>query len=142
MPATILVVDDEPDMLELIAYTLRLAGYDVVTAACGTDALKGAQARLPDLILLDLMLPDLDGLSVCELLRRLPSTNAIPVLVLTAMGGLELAGRLAQAGAVHCLQKPFQPRDLVLRIQNALVMAEARRQAALRDPSDAPEFSG
>jgi DNA-binding response OmpR family regulator len=139
MPATILVVDDEPDMLELVAYALRLAGYDVLTAANGADALKGAQNRLPDLILLDLMLPDLDGLSVCELLHRLPSTSTIPVLVLTAMSGEELPTRVAQAGAVDCVRKPFQPRDLVLRIHQALAAAEAQRQAALEDPSDGME---
>jgi len=139
VPATILVVDDEPDMLELIEYTLRLAGYEVLTAASGGDALKGAQGCLPDLILLDLMLPDLDGISVCELLRRLPSTRTVPILVLTAMVGQELPARVARAGAAECLRKPFQPRDLVRCIQDALAVAEARRQEELNDSVEGRE---
>jgi DNA-binding response OmpR family regulator len=79
-----LVVDDEPDLVELVSFNLRAEGYDVVTAANGLEALDRARAVLPDLIVLDLMMPELDGLSVCEILRRLPSTAPIPVIMLTA----------------------------------------------------------
>src|SRR5690606_33706387 len=80
----ILVVDDEPDALELIEFNLKSTGYDVVTAADGAEALKKARVVAPDLILLDLMLPEIDGLEVCKILRRDASTAAIPIIMLTA----------------------------------------------------------
>ena len=83
----ILVVDDEPDIVELVAFNLEAAGYRVITATNGMEALNRARAILPDLIVLDLMLPELDGLSVCEILSRLPSTAPIPVIILTAWKG-------------------------------------------------------
>ncbi len=116
----ILVVDDEPDALELIEFNLKAAGYDVVTAADGNEALKKARVVAPDLILLDLMLPEIDGLEVCKILRRDASTAAIPIIMLTAKAaeidrilGLEL-------GADDYVTKPFSPRELGLRIKNLL----------------------
>src|SRR5580698_751840 len=84
MRRKILVVDDEPDIVELVAFNLKAEGYDVATASNGLEALDQARALLPDLIVLDLMMPELDGLAVCEILHRLPSTAAIPVIMLTA----------------------------------------------------------
>ena len=75
--AKILVVDDEPDALEVLGFNLKNAGYEVTTADDGEAALKKARQQLPDLILLDLMLPEVDGLEVCKLLRRDPATSAI-----------------------------------------------------------------
>ena len=116
----ILVVDDEPDAVELIEFNLKGAGNEVVTAADGNEALKKARASLPDLIVLDLMLPEVDGLEVCKILRRDPATSAIPVIMLTAKAaeidrvlGLEL-------GADDYITKPFSPRELVLRVKNLL----------------------
>ncbi|HEY1173400.1 MAG TPA: response regulator transcription factor [Verrucomicrobiae bacterium] len=116
----ILVVDDEPDALELIEFNLKAAGYDVVTAADGAEALKKARLVAPDLILLDLMLPEIDGLEVCKILRRDASTAAIPIIMLTAKAaeidrilGLEL-------GADDYVTKPFSPRELGLRIKNLM----------------------
>src|SRR6267142_1301401 len=116
----ILVVDDEPDAIELIKFNLKAGGYEVITAADGEEALKKARAVLPDLIILDLMLPEVDGLEVCKILRRDPSTSAIPIIMLTAKAaeidrvlGLEL-------GADDYITKPFSPRELVLRIKNLL----------------------
>jgi two-component system phosphate regulon response regulator PhoB len=116
----ILVVDDEPDAVELVQFNLKAAGYDVVTAADGEEALHKAKTGLPDLILLDLMLPEVDGLEVCKLLRRDPATAAIPIIMLTAKAaeidrvlGLEL-------GADDYVTKPFSPRELVLRVKNLL----------------------
>ena len=74
--AKILVVDDEPDALEVLGFNLKNAGYEVTTADDGDAALKKARQQLPDLILLDLMLPEVDGLEVCKLLRRDPATSA------------------------------------------------------------------
>lgn len=122
----ILVVDDEPDALELISFNLKNAGLDVVTASDGETALQRARAHLPDLILLDLMLPEVDGLEVCKILRRDPATAALPIIMVTARAaemdrvlGLEL-------GADDYVTKPFSPRELVLRVKNLL----RRRQAA------------
>jgi two-component system phosphate regulon response regulator PhoB len=116
----ILVVDDEPDAVELIEFNLKGAGYEVMTAADGSEALKKARASVPDLIVLDLMLPEVDGLEVCKILRRDGATSAIPLIMLTAKAaeidrvlGLEL-------GADDYLTKPFSPRELVLRVKNLL----------------------
>jgi len=116
----ILVVDDEPEAVDLVAFNLRQAGYEVVSAADGGEALRRARAQLPDLIVLDVMLPELDGLEVCKILRRDPTTAAIPILMLTAKAsevdrvlGLEL-------GADDYVTKPFSPRELILRVRKLL----------------------
>ncbi len=120
MKPKILVVDDEPDAVELIEFNLKAAGYDVVTAADGEEALKKTRSLLPSLIVLDLMLPEVDGLEVCKILRRDAQTSAIPIIMLTAKAaeidrvlGLEL-------GADDYIAKPFSPRELVLRIKRLL----------------------
>jgi DNA-binding response OmpR family regulator len=121
----ILVIDDEPDALELVTFNLRNAGFGVVTAADGAEALRKARSAQPDLVVLDLMLPEIDGLEVCKLLRRDPLTAAIPILMLTAKAsevdrilGLEL-------GAEDYVTKPFSPRELVLRIRKILERGQA-----------------
>jgi DNA-binding response OmpR family regulator len=124
----ILVVDDEPDIVELVAFNLRAEGYEVVTAANGLEALNQARASLPDLIVLDLMLPEIDGLSVCEILHKLPSTAPIPVIMLTAWKG-ELPRMIGlDTGAEDYITKPFSPRDLVLRVSHALRMRQLRAE--------------
>jgi DNA-binding response OmpR family regulator len=126
MTAKILVVDDEPDIVELVAFNLRAEGFEVFSAASGPEALNRARALLPDLIVLDLMLPDLDGVAVCEILHRLPSTAPIPVIMLTAWSS-ELARVIGlQTGAEDYMTKPFSPRELVLRVRNALRTAEEK----------------
>ncbi len=116
----ILVVDDEEDILELIRYSLDREGYDVVTATSGEKALEATQTQLPDLIVLDLMLPGIDGLEFCRLLRRNEKTTHVPVVMVTAKGeepdvvtGLEL-------GADDYITKPFSPRVLLARIRAVL----------------------
>lgn len=118
--AKILVVDDEPEAVELLQFNLAQAGFSVLTAADGAEALKQARLALPSLMVLDLMLPEIDGLEVCKMLRRDPATAAIPIIMLTAKGaevdrilGLEL-------GADDYLTKPFSPRELVLRVKKIL----------------------
>lgn len=120
MKAKILVVDDEPDAVELIEVNLKTAGYDVLVADDGREALQKARAAAPDLILLDVMLPEMDGLEVCKSLRRDPATARLPIVMLTARAaeidrvlGLEL-------GADDYITKPFSPRELVLRVKNLL----------------------
>jgi two-component system phosphate regulon response regulator PhoB len=116
----ILVVDDEPDALEVLGFKLREAGYTPIFARDGTRALAIARTEHPDLIVLDLMLPEVDGLEVCKILRRDASTASIPVIMLTARAaemdrvlGLEL-------GADDYVTKPFSPRELVIRIRKQL----------------------
>jgi DNA-binding response OmpR family regulator len=124
----ILVVDDEPDALELIGFNLKGAGYEVITAEDGNSALRKARARKPDLILLDLMIPEVDGLEVCKILRRDPETSGIPIIMVTAKAaefdrvlGLEL-------GANDYITKPFSPRELVLRVKNLVHRANPPEQ--------------
>ncbi len=128
----ILVVDDEPDALELIEFNLKSSGFDVLTAADGETALRLARTRAPDLILLDLMLPEVDGLEVCKILRRDPATSNLPIVMLTAKAaevdrvlGLEL-------GADDYVTKPFSPRELVLRVKNLLRRRSAPDEIAER----------
>jgi len=120
MRRKILVVDDEPDIVELVAFNLKAEGYDVSTASNGLEALDQARALLPDLIVLDLMMPELDGLAVCEILHRLPSTAAIPVIMLTAWQSAVTRKIGLETGAEDYVTKPFSPRDLVVRVNHIL----------------------
>ena len=131
----ILIVDDEPEAVELVEFNTKQAGFDVLTAADGAEALKKARAALPNLIVLDLMLPEIDGLEVCKMLRRDPATAAIPIVMVTAKAaeidrilGLEL-------GADDYITKPFSPRELVLRIKNIL-----QRGRPATQPPDTHKF--
>ncbi len=120
MKPTILVVDDEPDAIELIEFNLKNAGFQVKTAGNGGEALAKARSALPNLIVLDVMLPEIDGFEICKLLRRDPNTAAIPILMLTAKAG-EIDRVLGlELGADDYLTKPFSPRELVLRIKKLL----------------------
>lgn len=116
----ILVVDDEPDALELIEFNLTNAGFRVITAANGAEALQRARFHLPSLILLDVMLPEVDGLEVCKILRRDTATASIPIIMLTAKAG-EIDRVLGlELGADDYVTKPFSPRELLLRVKNLL----------------------
>ena len=126
MKPKILIVDDEADALEVLGFKLREAGFAPIFAKDGTRALTAARNERPDLMVLDLMLPEVDGLEVCKILRRDPATSSMPILMLTARAaemdrvlGLEL-------GADDYVTKPFSPRELVLRIRKLL----ARRQGS------------
>jgi two-component system alkaline phosphatase synthesis response regulator PhoP len=112
----VLVVEDDKDIADLIAHYLRKAGHTVDAAASGTEGLPRAKQSLPDLILLDLMLPGLDGLLVCQALRSDPATAAIPIIMLTARG--EESERIAglELGADDYVTKPFSPRELTARV--------------------------
>jgi two-component system phosphate regulon response regulator PhoB len=116
----VLVVDDEPDVLDLVSYNLDQAGFAVETAADGAEGLRKARSAAPDLILLDLMLPEMDGLEVCKLLRRDPKTSGIPIIMLTARAGEidRIVG--LELGATDYVPKPFSPRELVLRVKKRL----------------------
>lgn len=123
MAKRILVVDDDPTALRLIGYSLQQEGYDVLTAANGLDGLAQARQLHPDLIILDIMMPDLDGFEVCRRLRADPATRRLPVLMLTAKG--QVADKVAgfRAGADDYLVKPADPGELVARVAALLTRA-------------------
>ncbi len=116
----ILVVDDEPDIVALVAYHLARAGYRVSTASSGTDALKAAGDEQPALIVLDLMLPELSGFQVLERIRANPALADTPVLLLTARREEPDRVQGLSLGADDYLVKPFSPQELVLRVRNIL----------------------
>ncbi|WP_045223008.1 response regulator [Desulfonatronum thioautotrophicum] len=120
----ILIVEDEADILQLLEYHLTANGYEVFTATTGLEALKLARRHQPELMLLDLMLPGLDGFEVCRELKHDPHTSSTAVIMLTARGeevdrvvGLEL-------GADDYVTKPFSPREIVLRVKAVLRRAQ------------------
>lgn len=128
----ILVVEDHVDTRELLKYNLVSAGFDVAAAEDGQSALNLAAAFKPDIVLLDLMMPGMDGLEVCRHLKADPSLSRIPVIMLTAKGeevdkivGLEL-------GADDYVVKPFSPRELILRIKAVLRRSGAPEPEALK----------
>lgn len=118
----VLAVDDERDVSDLVAFQLTRAGCTVVTAATGRQALERVHARKPDLIILDLMLPDIDGFGVCEILRRQPATATIPIIILTAWATSDARHLGLELGALDYLTKPFSPRSLVERVQSLLTL--------------------
>lgn len=113
-------MDDERDVTDLVQFHLTKAGYSVRTAATGREALDRVAEERPDLILLDLMLPDIDGFGVCEILRRQPSTATIPIIVLTAWATNEARHFGLELGALDYMTKPFSPKELVQRVRNLL----------------------
>lgn len=128
MRGHILVVEDEEDLAELVAFNLRQSGYTVTTAGTGDEALRQVHREPPDLVVLDLMLPDISGTEVCRRLRAAPQTQRIPVLMLTARS--EEVDRVLgfEVGADDYVPKPFSPRELVLRIGAVLRRTSPRAE--------------
>ena len=131
MAEKILVVDDEKDVVDLLAFNLKNAGFQTTAAYHGEEALAKIKKDTPALIVLDLMLPGIDGVEICKRLKKEPATADIPIIMLTAKGnevdkvlGLEL-------GADDYITKPFSPREVVLRIKSVL-----RRAKGLEKTSD------
>jgi two-component system phosphate regulon response regulator PhoB len=121
-------VDDEPEAVELVEFNLKQAGYVVTTAADGAEALKKARSQTPDLIVLDVMLPEMDGFEICKTLRLDATTAKVPIIMLTARAaeidrvlGLEL-------GADDYLTKPYSPRELLLRIKKMLARLQTEEK--------------
>jgi len=120
MKRKILIVDDDREMVELLEFNLRQAEDEVDCAADGAEALKKARERIPNLIILDIMLPELSGFEVCRILRNDPSTESIPIVMVSAKGG-EIDRVLGlELGANDYLTKPFSPRELMLRVKRII----------------------
>ena len=137
MPQTILIADDEVDVLNLVASNLRTAGFTVVKVENGPAVLEAVRGQVPDLIVLDLMLPGLTGLEVCKILKSTPATAGIPIIMLTAKAGEvdRIVG--LELGADDYITKPFSPRELVLRLQSIL-----RRSVPVPASPELPLVSG
>ncbi len=129
MKQRILIVEDEPEAVELLEFNLKQAGYAVTAAADGAEALKKIRATPPDLVLLDVMLPEMDGFEICKVVRLEAATAKIPIIMLTAKAseldrvlGLEL-------GADDYLTKPYSPRELLLRVKKILARSAPQEKA-------------
>lgn len=117
MSKRILVVEDDLDLVELLQFNLTNAGFSVGVATDGAEALKKARSQHFDLVLLDLMLPELDGFAVCEILRREAGTRHLPIIILTAMSSQLARVAGLGAGASDYVTKPFSPKYLLNRIE-------------------------
>ncbi len=122
----ILIVDDEPDLVELLSYNLKKEGFGVLTASDGEEALLKIRKTEVDLILLDLMLPGIQGLELCRILRQNPKTERIPIIMLTAKGEEGDKIRGLETGADDYMTKPFSPKELIARV-NAVLRRSGER---------------
>ena len=129
MKETILIVDDELHLRKILAYLLEQQGYQVLVAENGREALERAKASLPDLILLDLMMPGMDGYEVCASLREDYRTRQVPIIMVTAKSEQFDKVRGLERGANDYLTKPYDNKELVLRVRNTLNWSRAQRQA-------------
>ena len=120
MPKKLLIVDDDTDLLDLLSSSFTAAGFSIVTATNGPEALKLARAIAPDLIVLDLILPEQDGFTVCEILRRERATAGIPVIMLTGLTSEINRYAGLGCGANDYVRKPVTPEGLIARIELAL----------------------
>lgn len=120
MPKKILVVDDDADFRELLSFNFEHAGFIVNTAVDGDDALIKIRLLVPDLILLDVMMPDVDGFTVCEILRRDSVTANIPIVMLTALAGELSRMRGMETGATDYFTKPYSTPKLISRVEDLL----------------------
>jgi CheY-like chemotaxis protein len=118
--ARILIVDDEPDNRELLRIVLNWEGFSTSTAACGQEALAAVATRAPDLVLLDLMMPGLDGCEVTVQMKSCPETKDIPVLIVSAMDDPATRERVLCAGAAGFIMKPIDRTDLCRRVRSLL----------------------
>jgi diguanylate cyclase (GGDEF)-like protein len=129
MSGRILVIDDDLDSLKLISLLLQRQGYEVVAAPGGDEGLQKARADMPDLILLDIMMPNMDGYEVCKRLKSNYETNHIPIIMVTAKADLENKLQGFEEGANDYIAKPFAITELLLRVRNVLQWSQLQRQA-------------
>lgn len=135
MKPRVLVVDDESDFIELLKYNLESQGLDILTAVDGMEALNIARRELPDIVLVDLMLPDLDGFSICEILRSQPSTAKVPIIVVSALDGEYVRSRGIQTGVACTFKKPVDMKVLGESIRaNYELRQESLRSETAEEP--------
>ena len=125
MATNVLIVDDEKDLVDLVRYHLEKEGFQCLQASDGLTALRLAQEQRPDLLVLDLMLPGLDGLEICRQLRRDPMTASLPIIMLTAKAAEVDRVVGLEVGADDYIVKPFSPRELVARVKAVLRRMQA-----------------
>jgi DNA-binding response OmpR family regulator len=118
--ARVLVIEDEADIRDLIVFTLKNRGFEAAGVECGEEAWIEAAKETPELLVLDVLLPDMDGLSLCEMFRRIPQTAKTPILILTACATVQTRSIAEQAGADDFMTKPFSPRELAQRVETLL----------------------
>src|SRR5712692_1600870 len=124
-PAKILIVDDEPFNVDYLQQELEDLGYETISATNGQEALEKVAAEAPDLILLDVMMPVMDGFTACRILKANEATQLIPIIIMTVLGGTEDRIKGIEAGADDFLTKPVDRRELIARIQTAVKLKQA-----------------
>jgi len=120
MTHSVLVVDDEPNIVLSLEFLMKNAGHEVRIAKDGAEAIAAFQDKVPDLVLLDIMVPKLDGYAVCELIRANPDWRHVPIIILTAKGRETEKEKGLSAGADDFVTKPFSTRDVVERVEKFL----------------------
>ena len=120
MPNVILAVDDSPSMRQMVGQTLRAAGYDVIGAADGVEALEKAKDRVVDVVITDVNMPNMDGITLVAQLRALPTYRLVPLLLLTTESSPERKAQGKQAGATGWMVKPFNPDQLLATLARVL----------------------
>jgi CheY-like chemotaxis protein/MinD-like ATPase involved in chromosome partitioning or flagellar assembly len=130
MSGKILIVDDNPNALKLVGYALDREGFEIGVARSGPEALEKAEAEMPDLIILDIMMPDMDGYEVCRRLRAMHQTERTPIIMLTARGRAEDRVMGFQAGADDYVTKPVLPAELIARVRALLARARLETETA------------
>ncbi len=118
--STILIIDDDPAMVEVLRRRLAQQHFQVIDAACGNEGLAMAREHRPSLVVLDLRLPDIDGLGVCERMADDPRTSQIPVIILSGMERPDIIRRSRAAGCQYFVRKPYDPNALLLLIRSAI----------------------
>jgi DNA-binding response OmpR family regulator len=120
IPKKVLIIEDYPPIVEMMENFLSLSGFKVITAPSGAVGLERAARERPDIILLDIMMPAMDGLEVCKKLKEDPKTAGIPVMIVSIKAAEEYKINGAKAGAVDYITKPFDPEELVARVKKIL----------------------
>ena len=143
-PSKILIVDDEPFNIDYLEQELEDLGYATVSARNGREALEKVATEAPDLILLDVMMPLMDGFTVCRILKEDDETRLIPIVIMTALDGIDERIKGIEAGADDFLIKPVNQRELLARIQTALRLKHTvdRKIHALRQATDRSDVHG
>lgn len=142
MSEKILIVDDDPELLRLIAFPLHRAGYETVGATDGAQALEKVRAERPDLMILDIMLPGLNGIDVCKRLRGHPDTATLPIIMLSALTSVDDKIKGLEAGADEYLTKPISPKEVVARVRALLQRTARLRQVQPREGGRVLGFIG